>query len=63
MSAASGVSSKTVDVRKISLLQIWMLVENLVLAHSGAQPAEHVPYSNATSPERRVPLRAYPARL
>lgn len=48
--AASGVSGEAIDVRKISLLQIRMLFENLVLAHSGAQPAEHIPYSDAKSP-------------
>jgi len=38
----TGGGSETIDVRKISLLQVRMLIENLILAHSGTEPAEHI---------------------
>jgi hypothetical protein len=43
---AAGVGCVTIDDGKVRFLEIRMLIENLVFAHSGAQPAEHVPYSD-----------------
>ena len=53
--AATGVGGEAIDVRKISLLQIRMLIEDLFLAHSGAQPAEHVPDSNTEATDAGFP--------
>ena len=57
LGAASDVCVKTIDVREISLLQIRMLIENLVLAHSGTQPTKQIPYGNTEAPDARFSPR------
>jgi hypothetical protein len=43
---AASIGGETIDVRKIRLLEVRMLIEDLVFGHSGTQPGEHVPDSD-----------------
>ena len=53
--SATSVGGVAIDVREISLLEIRMFIENLFLAHSGSQPAEHIPNRNAKAPDAGFP--------
>jgi hypothetical protein len=51
---APGIGGELVDSREISFFKVGMLVENLLLSHSGTQPAEDIPDRDSKPADARL---------
>ena len=51
---AAGFGGDLVYSREVVLLEVGMLIENLLLGHSGAQPSEDIPHCDAQTSNARL---------
>ena len=51
---AAGLGGEPVDISEISFLKIRMLIQNLLFAHTGAQPSENIPHRDPEAANARL---------